>query len=89
MFLSGVLLTVVAFPSGAAAGTVPESVMRHLALIYLPISFTMNALSIAVLVFYKIDQATHERNLAALHGGQTVGDEASPQDAEPVIASAG
>lgn len=87
VFLSGVLLTVVAFPTGAAAGSVPPEIMRRLALIYLPISFTMNALSIAVLTFYKIDQATHERNVAALGAGEQVGDEPAPKDAEPVIAS--
>ena len=66
VFLSGVLLTVVAFPIDAAAGSAPPEVMRHLALIYLPLTFTVNALSILVLLFYKIDKDTHERNVATL-----------------------
>ena len=89
VFLSGLLLTFVAFPTHAPAGSVGPEVMRHLALIYLPITFGMNMLSILVLVFYRIDRETHERNVAALAGEQTVGDTAQPPQAEPVIASAG
>lgn len=89
VFLSGLLLTFVAFPTHAPAGSVGPDIMRQLALIYLPITFGMNMLSILVLVFYRIDRETHERNVAALAGEQTVGDEAQPPQAEPVIASAG
>lgn len=89
VFLSGVLLTLVAFPTNAPAGTVAPEIMRHLALIYLPVSFTMNALSIAVLVFYRIDQARHEQNLAALGEQSEVGDETSSANPDAVIASAG
>lgn len=89
VFLSGVLLTFVAFPSHAAAGSVSPDIMRHLALVYLPITFGMNALSILVLVFYRIDKETHERNVAALAGERTVGEDGPPPEAEPVIASAG
>ncbi|MGH6997843.1 MAG: hypothetical protein ACREEO_06590, partial [Phenylobacterium sp.] len=85
----GLLLTFVAFPAHAPAGSVGPEVMRHLALIYLPITFGMNMLSILVLVFYRIDRETHERNVAALGGEKTVGDAAQPPQAEPVIASAG
>jgi glycoside/pentoside/hexuronide:cation symporter, GPH family len=89
VFLSGLLLTAVAFPTDAAAGAVPAEVMRKLALITLPVTFTMNVLSIAVLVFYRIDQETHERNLAALGEQAAVGEpETAPTEAEPVIISA-
>ncbi|WP_304217738.1 MFS transporter, partial [Phenylobacterium aquaticum] len=53
VFLSGVLLTVVAFPSHAAPGTVSPEIMRHLSLLYLPVTAGMSGLSILVLVFYK------------------------------------
>ncbi|KQW73458.1 MULTISPECIES: MFS transporter [unclassified Phenylobacterium] len=89
VFMSGLLLTFVAFPSHAPAGTVAPEIMRHLALVYLPITFGMNMLSILVLVFYRIDRETHERNVAALAGEKTVGDAGPPPEAEPVIASAG
>ena len=89
VFLSGVLLTLVAFPTNAPAGSVGPDIMRHLALIYLPVSFTMNALSIAVLVFYRIDQTRHEQNLAALGEGGQVGEGETPASPDAVIASAG
>ena len=41
--------------------------MRHLVMIYLPISATLTAGSIGVLVFYRIDKSTHEANLEKLH----------------------
>ncbi|MET3526939.1 MFS transporter [Phenylobacterium koreense] len=89
VFLSGLLLTAVAFPTDAAAGAVPPDIMRRLAMITLPVTFAMNALSIAVLTFYRIDQQTHERNLAAL-GETPLAAEAEPAapQAEPVIANA-
>lgn len=88
VFLSGLLLTAVAFPTDAAAGAVPEDIMRRLALITLPVTFAMNALSIVVLVFYRIDQETHERNVATLGEQATVAEsQPAPTDAEPVIAS--
>ncbi|MDO9433382.1 MAG: MFS transporter [Pseudomonadota bacterium] len=67
VFLSGVLLTVVAFPIDAAAGSAPPEVMRRLALIYLPLTFAVNTLSILVLLFYKIDKDIHEQNVATLN----------------------
>lgn len=88
VFLSGVLLTVVAFPAHAAAGTAPAEVMRHLALIYLPLTFTMNALSIAVLVFYRIDQGQHERNVATLSEAAAMAEEAQIPEAKPVVTGA-
>ncbi|KRB52342.1 MFS transporter [Phenylobacterium sp. Root700] len=72
VFLSGVLLTVVAFPVDAAAGSAPPEVMRHLALIYLPLTFAVNTLSILVLIFYRIDKDTHERNVATLEAAATM-----------------
>lgn len=65
-FIAGVLLTIVRFPAHAAKGTVDPQVMRHLATIYLPLSASFSILSIAMLGLYRIDRATHERNLATL-----------------------
>jgi Na+/melibiose symporter-like transporter len=89
VFLAGLLLTLVAFPTDAAAGAVAPETMRRLALIVLPVTFGMNMLSILVLVFYRIDQETHERNVAALEGRPVVGEEEPTPQAEAVIASAG
>ena len=66
IFLSNGLLTVVHFPSHALQGTVPWDIMRHMALLFLPMYAGLVALSLVVLFFYRIDKATHERNLAAI-----------------------
>ncbi len=66
VFLAGVVITLVNFPTHAAAGTVSPEVMRHMQLLYLPFSTGMKALSIFVLIFYRIDKHTHENNLATL-----------------------
>lgn len=65
-FLAGVILTAVHYPLGAAPGTVPMETVRHLAMVYLPALLLLSGSSIAVLNLYKIDRATHERNLEAL-----------------------
>lgn len=66
VFLAGLLLTLVAFPTNAAMGSVPPDIMRRLATLYLPVMAVMNGLAISVLVFYRIDQEAHEQNLATL-----------------------
>jgi glycoside/pentoside/hexuronide:cation symporter, GPH family len=65
-FIAGVLLTVVHFPPHALKGSVSPELMRHLAMIYLPVTAFFSIVSIAVLGFYKIDRTTHERNLESL-----------------------
>jgi len=66
VFFSGVLLAVVHFPIHAAQGTVDPQIMRNLALIYLPMTVTLGAISLAILSRYRIDQSTHELNLERL-----------------------
>ncbi|MES2894785.1 MAG: MFS transporter [Pseudomonadota bacterium] len=66
VFVAGLLLTLVAFPTGAAQGAVDPAIMLRLVSIYLPVIAVMNGLSVLVLVFYRIDQDTHEQNLATL-----------------------
>jgi GPH family glycoside/pentoside/hexuronide:cation symporter len=65
-FVATLLLAFVAFPARAQQGTVDPAIMRHLALIYLPISAILSFASILVMVMYKIDESTHEQNLAIL-----------------------
>lgn len=91
VFTAGILLTVVQFPQGVGQGQVDPAVMRHLALIYLPVSAVMTALAIGVLSFYRIDKDTHERNVATLRDAATaaaaaadLGQETgSPSDGRP------
>ena len=83
VFAAGVVLTLVGFPTHAGAGTVDASIMRQLAMIYLPISFTLTAGSIAVLVFYRIDEATHLSNLATLKQASGVAEIEREGEVEP------
>ncbi|CAN5637852.1 MFS transporter [soil metagenome] len=89
VFLSGVLLTVVAFPTHAAAGTVDPEIMRRLALIFLPINTGMSLLSIAVLLPYKIDEDLHASNVATLQEAAALAERARIEDAHPVVDGAG
>jgi len=89
-FIAGALLKAVNFPAHAARGSVDPELMRHLVMLYLPLSVFLSATSIAVLGLYRIDRATHERNLVTLadaaaaavasHGieGVEAGDAATP-----------
>jgi Na+/melibiose symporter-like transporter len=65
-FIAGSLISLVGFPVQAQPGTVDPDIVRHLALYYIPCVILLNGGSVVVLSFYKIDRATHERNVAHL-----------------------
>ena len=65
-FGGSLIIALVHMPAHAQQGTVGPVILHQLGLIYLPVSAVMNGLAIAVLVYYRIDQAAHERNLALL-----------------------
>jgi Na+/melibiose symporter-like transporter len=65
-FLSGLLLNFVHFPQGAIQGHVDPAVLRHLVLLFVPVSAGCSGLAIAVLGFYGIDRTIHQRNLERL-----------------------
>jgi len=66
--VAGALITLVGFPAHAVPGTVDPAIVRHLAMLYLPCIVIFNGGSVAVLMFYKLDRETHERNLERLTG---------------------
>jgi glycoside/pentoside/hexuronide:cation symporter, GPH family len=86
VFMAGVMLTLVHFPTDAAVGGVDPELMRRLAIVYLPATFGMNLLAIAVLAFYRIDRERHEENLAIL--AERMGQGAPLPDAAASPASA-
>ncbi|MFN3521662.1 MAG: MFS transporter [Phenylobacterium sp.] len=75
-FMAGALLSLVDFPSHALPGSVSFETMRSLALAYLPTVAVLSGLSIAVLAFYRIDRATHERNLERLREAAALAEQA-------------
>jgi GPH family glycoside/pentoside/hexuronide:cation symporter len=66
VFISGLLLTLVAFPSNALPGKVAESVLDRLALIHISATATMSVLAIACLAFYPITRTHHAETVRRL-----------------------
>ena len=64
--LPGLLLAFVGFPAKARPGSVSMDIVHHLAWVYLPVTTALSFMSISVWLFYRIDQKTHERNLATV-----------------------
>lgn len=75
-FLTGAMLAALHFPAHAMKGTVSPELMRHLVMIYLPLTSAISILSIAVLGLYRIDRTVHESNL------RTLGDAAAAEALE-------
>jgi len=69
--IGNLMLEFVHFPVGAAPTpghpvVIAPEIMRHLALISLPAGAILNIISVAVLMFYRLDKSSHEANLEAL-----------------------
>lgn len=69
-FGGSALIAMVGFPARAQQGTVGPSILHALGLAYLPVIAVLYAVSIAIIVFYRIDRAAHEANLARLAGSE-------------------
>ena len=83
-FLSGLLLEWVSFPQGAVQGHVDQSILRHLVLVFLPVSVGCNAIALAVLTSYKIDRASHQQNLQRLRDAAALAELGNVDAAEGV-----
>jgi Na+/melibiose symporter-like transporter len=64
--LPGILLALVKFPTGARPGAVDPAVLRHLALIYIPLSVTLSIAAIGAWFLFRIDHDAHLQNLAVV-----------------------
>jgi glycoside/pentoside/hexuronide:cation symporter, GPH family len=64
--LPGILLAWIHFPLGAKPATLSPDVMRHLALIYLPLATGLSVLAILSWLLFRIDRDAHDRNLQAI-----------------------
>lgn len=73
-FVAGAILSGVSFPAQALPGTVPEQILRDMALIKLPIIVAFNLVSIWFLSQYSLTRADHEANVAALAARRAAGD---------------
>lgn len=64
--IAGIVLTLSAFPVKANPTTIDPAAVDSLIAYYVPTTFLLWIVGAAILSFYPIDQARHERNLAAL-----------------------
>ncbi len=87
--VGNLILEFVRFPVGAQigkTGTVDPEIMRHLALLTLPAGAVLNLIAIGVLVFYRLDRTSHERNLVTLRESAALADaalEINPSGGQP------
>ena len=65
-FVSGLMLTWIAFPADARPGAVDAGLMHQLGYMYLPAAVLLAALSLITLSFFRIDRAQHEANLSRI-----------------------
>ncbi|HEY4943107.1 MAG TPA: MFS transporter [Rhizomicrobium sp.] len=66
ILVAGLLLAFVHFPTHADPATLDPQIAKNLALAYFPVTFTLYAVALGCLSFYRIDRATHEENLRVL-----------------------
>lgn len=85
--LPGLLLALVQFPVGARAETLDPAILRHLAMIYVPVAVTLSAFSIASWSFYRIDEGAHAANLKSIEMPQAAPDAPAPP-LSPSVAAA-
>lgn len=64
--IPGLLLVFVGFPDKAKPGMVDPEVLRHLGMVYVPLTAGTTLLSVATWSLFRIDKAAHDRNLATV-----------------------
>jgi GPH family glycoside/pentoside/hexuronide:cation symporter len=67
--LPGLLLATVGFPEGVKPADLDPEIMRRLALYYVPITAGLSIASISCWRFYRLDAASHARNLQTIQEG--------------------
>jgi GPH family glycoside/pentoside/hexuronide:cation symporter len=72
-FIAGAMVSAVHFPR-VIHGPVDPAIMRHLVMLSIPVKVALQLLGTSVLIFYRIDKSTHERNLEALGVAPSVGE---------------
>lgn len=60
------LVSIVHFPAHANPATLDPQIPKNLAIAYFPVAFTLYAVALGCLVFYRISRADHEENVRKL-----------------------
>jgi GPH family glycoside/pentoside/hexuronide:cation symporter len=66
VFISGLVLSYVHFPARAKPGHVPQEILRHLALTYIPAYAVLYAIAFLFMLGYGISRTSHHDNLRRL-----------------------
>lgn len=85
--LPGLILAYVAFPAKATAAVDP-AIVRHFVWVYLPSMTSVSLISIMIWLLYRIDEATHEKNLASLREAAALAEEGNEALASGVARAA-
>ncbi|MFI4934022.1 MAG: hypothetical protein ACHP7N_05355 [Caulobacterales bacterium] len=83
LFIAGLLLAWANFPAHAAPGHVPQPILRHLVLTYVPTYGGLYAVAVLFLAAYQISRAKHEENLKTLADALAI--EETVQEAQGTI----
>ncbi len=75
----GLIIGYIHFPKFAQPGHVPEAILRHLALIYLPTVTILYLCSTSCIWLYRIDRKRHEHNLERIAQAAELATEADPE----------
>ncbi|MFI4974304.1 MAG: MFS transporter [Caulobacterales bacterium] len=91
--VGNLMLVAAHFPTGVHKGGpvdfVDPSIMRHLVLLSMPTSVVLNSIAVSVLIFYRIDRSSHERNLETLAQAAAFADAGLEHDPEAGITLGG
>lgn len=74
--LPGFMLAAIGFPEKAVPGRVDPEVLRTLGLIYVPTLAILSSIGLLIWRFYRIDEKTHEQNLATVQQAAAAGETA-------------
>ena len=66
IFLAGLVTSLAGLPTDAKPGSVDDSILINVALIFVPIYMVLYLLSLYFLNRYKIDKETHEKNISEI-----------------------
>ena len=66
IFAASTILALVHFPAGAKPGQVPEAVIRHLGLVYVPALVILHLIGLGLLLGYGITRKSHNNTLLEL-----------------------
>ena len=66
IFLAGLVTSLAGLPTNAKPGSVDDSILINVALIFVPIYMILYLLSLYFLNLYKIDKDTHENNISTI-----------------------